>query len=206
LIRLPLGGCSVAFLPVVVGLVSEGDRVREAVPGHDAVGISLGGEDILALRHRDRIENDYDISDLEAVYAHHLSRYGAIDLPTPAFVAAVDACDTLGISIAPLDMDDAEFSEMYSETVSLFDVLRGNSLAKKAMKRRFDQPDAESFVMEWDAFVNRVRGNAAVSRERERVIAENIIALAEGKGKVLAIIETERLPGVLSILRGGADE
>lgn len=204
--QIQIGDCTVELFPIIIGLVSEGERVKTAIPGHDAVGISLGGEDIVALRHIDEIEDEYDISDLEAVYAHYLSRYGAIDLPAPAFSAAVDTCDSLGIEIAPLDMDDAEFSEMYSRVVSLFDVLKANSLAKKAVKKKFDEPNAESFVKAWDTFMNSNRGNAAVSREREKTIAENVAALAIGKKNILAIIEAERLPGVLSILEGSADE
>lgn len=201
MITVTVKGTEIDILPVINGLVSESTRVKECVSGYDAVGISLGPEDVEALRHRKEIEEEYEPSDLEAVYAHYLSKFGKIDLPPPAFSAAIDAADALGIALIPLDMGNEEFSEIYCDVMSLIDVLKSNGLAKKAVKKKFDMSSPEAFVDEWDVFVNTVKGNRTMSSIREHEIAERILSASNDFNRILAVVEQERVPGILEILK-----
>ena len=202
MIEMETSGARLRILPVVKGLKSEYPRVEEALRGYTGVvGVSLGAEELDAVRKADSEEWEYDPSDLEAVYAFHLKRFGDVSVPVPAFLAAAKLRDDL----IPLDMDDSEFTEAYCDCVGVGDLLKEKKIAKKAMKHSFASEDAEGFAKEWDDYVNTIKGFRTLALRREECIAGSIDALLRAKGDVLAIIEAERVDGVLfelKMLRG----
>ena len=193
-----IGDCSVTILPIIKGLVSEYDKVTDAITDeYDCIAVSLGIEEIEIIRNSDTEEWDYDPSKLDSVYAHHLGKFGEIKVPVPAFKAAIDACASKGIQPMPLDMNDEDFTKMYCECVSTMDILKENRVLKKSMKKKFDLSSPEAFVKEWDDLVNTIRGQYAVSLRREEYIAGQLTDLAKYRKNVLAVIEYERVDGVL---------
>ena len=79
MIRLTIGECRVDILPVVQGLTPEADKVKEAYGKYEAYGLPLSVEGILALSKRDTLDmDDYEVNELDLVYAHHLSEFGKI--------------------------------------------------------------------------------------------------------------------------------
>ena len=193
-----IGDCSVTILPIIKGLVSEYDKVIEAITDeYDCIAVSLGIEEIEIIRNSDTEEWDYDPSKLDSVYAHHLGKFGEIKVPVPAFKAAIDACASKGIQPMPLDMNDEDFTKMYCECVSTMDILKENRVLKKSMKKKFDLSSPEAFVKEWDDLVNTIKGQYAVSLRREEYIAGQLTDLAKYRKNVLAVIEYERVDGVL---------
>lgn len=201
--RIDVSGCSVDMLPIVKGLVSESEKVEDAMRNdYDVIGIALGPEDIEAFRKRSEImeENGPELSDLELVYSHHLMNFGKIDFPTPAFSTLVDICVERSIDIVPLDMDDERYSEVYCETISTMELLKETKMAKKALKMKFPMTSAEAFADGWDTYVNKVKGFSTLSVIREDFIADSIRKASSGKGKMLAVIEVERADGVIKSL------
>jgi len=198
-----INGCTVTVVPVIRGLVSEKENVRRLFENeYDAVGVSLGPEDIEILSKRDETTEKPDISDLDAVYAHLLMRFGEVDLPVPAYAELVDACKERSIELIPLDMDDETFTELFCEKVRPMDLLRETKVAKKAMKHVFTAATAGEFAVEWDDYVNRkIRGFELMSLQREVFIANEIAHHAAGKATMLAVVELERMAGILDLLR-----
>lgn len=193
-----IGDCSVTILPVIKGLVSEYGKVTDAVTDeYDCIAVSLGIEEIEIIRNSDTEEWEYDPSNLDSVYAHHLKQFGEVQVPVPAFKAVIDACASKGIQPMPLDMNDEDFTKMYCECVSTMDILKENRILKKAMKTKFDMSSPEAFVRQWDGLVNKIRGQYAVSLRREEYIAGQLTDLAKYRKNVLAVIEYERVDGVL---------
>ena len=189
-----IGQCRILFLPVIRGLVSESEKVESAISeGHECVAVSLGLEEVEAMKKADTAEWDYDPSDLDAVYAHNLKRFGEVRIPVPAFKTAIDMCP----GIMPLDMDDEQFTKVYCDCVKIGDMMKEKKIAKKGMKDIFDMTSPETFVTDWDKLVNTVKGQYAVSLRREEFIASSLIDLAKYRKDVLAIVDYERLDGIL---------
>ena len=196
--RFDIGGCSVTILPVIKGLVSEYERVSEAITDeYDCIAVALGLEEIEVIRNSDGEEWEYDPSNLDSVYAHHLKQFGEVQVPVPAFKAVIDKCASMGIQPMPLDMNDEEFTNMYCDCVGTMDLLKENRVLKKSMKMKFDTSSPEAFVKQWDDLVNTIKGQYAVSLRREEYIANQLTDLAKYRKNVLAVIEYERTDGVL---------
>ena len=72
MISLSIGDCKVDILPVVNGLESEAEMVRSAYGGYEAYGIPLGVEGIQALKDRARLEDEFEVSELDIAYANKM--------------------------------------------------------------------------------------------------------------------------------------
>jgi len=200
MINVTVGSCSVDILPVIKGLVSEYDRVKEAVnDGYDTFAVSLGKEDIVAVGMRDELKEEQVLEDLDLMYLHYLGGFGETDVPSPAFSAVVDAGNELSVPVAALDMEEEVFSKVYCETISTFELLREGRLARKSLKKKFDMSSPETFVTGWDSFVNDAKGFRELCRMRERYMAGRIKVLAKDSERMLAVIETERIKGIMSL-------
>ena len=194
-----IGDCEFDLIPIIKGLVSEKDKVIQALDSktYDATAVALGAEDITAISKRDEIEGEFESSDLDTVYSGLLTQFGNIDMPDPAFTTLIDICKDRDIPVIPLDMTDEEYTQLYCETVSTVEFLREKRLIKKALKNKFDTSSPESFVTEWDALVNHLGGYAKMSKYREEYMAEQIKDIANYRKNVLLLIEYERVNGVM---------
>ncbi|MDR2698809.1 MAG: hypothetical protein LBB30_03955 [Candidatus Methanoplasma sp.] len=201
MISLDIGRCRVDILPVVKGLVSEAEKVREAYGKYEAYAVSLGIEEIIAIKHRDEIEDAQELSEIDMVYVHHLSNFGEIESPSPVFCELVDACAKDSIEVIPLDMNNEEFTEMYVKTVTAMEFVKEHRLAKKGMKRSFDMTSPEAFAISWDNYLNGVKGYGKVSKKREEYIASQIIDIARYRSSLLAVVEAERVYNVIEHIK-----
>ena len=71
----------------------------------------------------------------------------------------------------------------------------------KVMKRRFSSSTAREFALEWDDYINGVKGYREVSEKREAYIANRIRDISNVRGSLLAVIEVERAQAVADLLR-----
>lgn len=206
MISLDVRDCRVDILPIVKGLVSEADKVRETYGKYDAYAIALGIDEIQALKHRSDTEEVQELSEIDMVYIYHLSAFGEIESPTPAYCELIDRCSEDSVEVIPLDMNNEEFTEMYIRTVKTMEFVKEHRLAKKGMKKHFDMSSAEAFSISWDNYLNKVKGYLRVSRKREEYIASQIIDIAKYRQSLLAVVEVERLDGILGHIRGELNE
>ncbi len=201
MITTELNGCRISILPIIKGLHSEYERVKSQIDGdYDCVAVTLSIEDIEMFSTMDPNELVYDPSDFDAVYAHFLGQFGEVDVPVPAFKAVVDACGELGIKPIPLEMCDEEFTSAYCECVKVWDMLKERRLLKKAMKRGFDMTSPETFLKGWDAMAMSMKGHCALTLRREEHMAKELFDLTNYKKSILAIVEYERVDGLLQEL------
>ena len=65
-----INGSTIHFLPVVKGLVSEGDAVEKAIneENPDAIAISISKEELAALGNKEDYDK-YEPSDIEEIYS-----------------------------------------------------------------------------------------------------------------------------------------
>jgi hypothetical protein len=203
MISLEIGRCKVDILPIIKGLVSEAEKVKAAYGRYEAYALSLGIEEIVALEHRAEIEEVQELSEIDMVYVYHLSNFGEIETPTPAFCELIDLCSKDSVDVIPLDMNNDEFSIMYIQTVKTMEFVKEHRLAKKGMKRHFDMSSPEAFSVSWDSYLNKVKGYAKVSKKREEYIASQIKDISKYRRSLLAVIEVERINNILDYLRDG---
>jgi len=203
MISLDVGGCKVDILPIVNGLVSEADRVRQEFSEHESYGAALSIEGIQCLKNRHNIEDMFDVSELDMIYAKHMERFGEVEIPSPAMYTFIDLVTETGNLCIPLDMNESDFTELYLENVKTLEFVREHHVAKKGMKRIFDGATPERLAKQWDEFVNSsIKSYGTVSKKREEHIAKEIKDVANYKGSLLAIIEVERVDGVVALLEG----
>ncbi len=204
MISIRIGECDIDIIPIIKGLVSEKEKVIEALSKKDyeTAGVSWGIEEIEAVRRRDEITGDNETNDIDIIYLYKLKEFGDVDMPDPAFTYVVDEFSKKGVSVIPLDMADQEFAEAYCNEVSTLDFLRENKIVKKMMKKEFTTSSPEEFMMEWDSLINEVKGYRKMNRVKERFVAEQIMDLAKYRKNALVLVEYERYEGILSIIRG----
>jgi len=195
--RIELNGSKLDIMPVVKGLVSEGEKVRQIIEstGPEIVCLSISKEELDGLSRKDDYAL-YEMSFLEQVYKIHLEEFGEVKLPPPCFVDAFDLCSEKGIKMMPLDMNEELYSETYCLKVSGIDLLREQFFSNRAHKLRLDHSSPENFVKAWDKRVNRAKGFKELNQDREKHMAECLRRLVDRNVSILALVECERADGV----------
>jgi pheromone shutdown protein TraB len=190
--EIELNGSRIFVLPVIKGLVSEGEKVRNAISEikPQAVGISISKEELEGLRSYQGEE--IELSDQEEAYKAGLLEFGEVQLPPPCYMEAVKVTDELGIPLIPIDMNEELFSERYCELIGGLELMKESFLSHRVARKRFIMDSAEEFVLDYDRKVNGGRGISILNREREVHMTEVVLDLSPQYKKVLVVIELER--------------
>ena len=199
--RLVLGnGASVTVLGVIKGLFSERENVRNAFENdHDLVAVSISPEELEGLRayREGKVEDDYELSDYELIYAQNLRKFGKVGLPPPCFVEALKEAASGDIPVSAIDMDETKYTNAYCAYISGTALVR-HSLRKGIMKHmEIKASTPEEFVMKWDAKINKISGFKKLEEKRESHMAKRLLRLSDEHRNMLAIIELERAGGVI---------
>lgn len=198
-----LGEATVSVYPAVRGLPSEGEGVRHAITDFrpDVIALSVSPEELDALRAYRGGNIEPDRPEDEA-YVAGLSAWEEPVMPPPCFTQAARLAEARQIRLEPLDLDEEAYTEAYTKSVSTVELILQGRLESRLIKKRFRVSTPQEFALAWDAEINRSAGFARLQQERERFIASRIRVLAEGTDRVLAVVEVERVKGVLAALRG----
>ena len=204
MISIRIGDCNIDIIPIIKGLVSEREKVIDALSKKDyeTAGVSWGIEEIEAVKKRDEITGENETNDIDIIYLYKLKEFGEVDMPDPAFTYVVDEFSKKGVSVIPLDMADQEFAEAYCNEVSTLDFLRENKIVKKMMKKEFTTSSPEEFMMEWDSLINEVKGYRKMNKVKEKFVAKQIKDIAKYRKNALILVEYERFDGIISIIKG----
>lgn len=198
-----LGEASVSVLPVVRGLPSEGERVSTSIATSrpDIVALSISPEELEALRGYRGGNLEPDTTEDE-VYVAGLSAWEEPVMPPPCFTQAVREATARKMRLEAVDMDEETYTDAYTTYVSTMELILQGRLESRLLKKRFHVATPQDFAIAWDAEVNRSIGFARLQKEREKFIASRLQDLAQGATKVLAVVEVERVKGVLAQLGG----
>jgi len=198
--EIELNGSRIYVLPVIKGLVSEGEKVRAAISelGPKAVGISISKEELEGLRSYEGEE--IELSDQEEAYKAGLLEFGEVLLPPPCYTEAVKVTDELGIPLIPIDMNEELFSERYCELIGGLELMKESFLSHRVARKRFAMDSAEEFVLDYDKKVNGGRGISLLNAQREGHMAEVVGSVSSEKPDVLVIVELERSHGLIDAL------
>jgi hypothetical protein len=185
-------GSLVRVLPVIKGLVSEGDKVRAAILERrpSAVAISISKEELEGLRtYRGE---EIELSELEEAYRAGLQEFGEVQLPPPCYLEAVKLCTELIIPLIPIDMNEELFSDRYCELIGGMELVKESFFAHRLAKKRFNLENVETFVLDYDRKVNGGRGIQSLNAEREDHMVSALKDLAPHHHDVLCVVELER--------------
>ena len=197
--KIEIEGCKIYMLPVIHGLVEEGEKVERAVKEvmPSCIAIGIANEDMEALKN---YEEGRDIPPQYEYYLAFLSNYGKVALPPPDIKTAYEISKLHDIEIHAIDVDDEEYADLLVKNVSLLSLIKHSRKIKKLRKKAFRAENARDFVFEWDEYMTSVKAFRKIEKAREKRMAENIKKLAEKHEKILAIIPLERFYGVVDIL------
>lgn len=144
------------------------------------------------------------LSTSDLVFSRHLTRWGEVEAPPPSFQEAVRVGHRGGLEVVAADFDDEDYTDLFLKAVTPFSLVRQGRRLRKLAKRTFKARNAEQFALEWDEAVTRIRGYAEVERAREQKVGSSIAAAAARHERVLAVVEYERLDGVLKAFDAAA--
>ncbi len=200
---LRVGGASIHLLGTIKGLKSEEKRVEEAIETTepDVIGLHIHADEMRGLGAVIRGElKEMGLSRTEEMYGSSLSKFGEVQVPPPSLVAAYRVAKDRKIPLAPLDIGDDDFAEAFTKNISTLQLIRQSFRVRKLARRRFHCKDAASFVREWDSIINGLRGYRKIEGLREEHMADNLRLLAKENGSILAVLELERLDGIIDRL------
>ncbi len=197
-----LGESSVSILSVVRGLPSDGDAVGGAIASlrPDRVALSVSPEELDTLRTYRGGNMEPDTIEEEA-YVAGLSAWEEPVMPPPCFTRAVNLATSRKIPLDAVDMSEEEYTDAYTTWVSTMELLLQGRMETRLLRKRFRVSTPQEFAVAWDAEVNRTVGFTRLQREREKFMASRLRQVAETGPRVLAVIEVERVKGVLAALR-----
>jgi len=196
-------GSRVVLVGAVKGLVSEGVMVGAEIRSErpDAVCLHISKEELEGLKAvvKGKVRSTY-LSSYEKVYAKKLSRFGEVQIPPPSLVEAYRAARELGIPCYHLDMDDGRYSRVYTKNIGGLPMVMQSLRLKRVHRRKFKGGTPQRFSVEWDSVVNRFGGYRRVEEARETYMAERILKLTRKHAKLLAVLEYERMRGIMDAL------
>lgn len=197
-----LGRADLTLLGAVTGLVAEAERIGSAIRDRDPDRLALGvaPEELEALEAiaRDEIDEEIeiDVAGIDEAYAQHLSRFGRVELPPPAYVRAVEVALEEKIPVEALDLAEEPFTETFTDNVGAIDLIRRGRRERKLAKHGVEADDASEFARKWDDRLLEIGGLRRVEEIREAHMAERLRAVCETSGSVLAVVGTVRRPGI----------
>ncbi len=209
---LHIGESKVRLLSIVKGLVSEGDEVKSSIEDSN-IDFELGAlpiseeelEGLNTLVAEESFDDDEEVdiqpSKPEKIYAEKLSRFGEVSLPPPAYTAFLNYCSEHEIEVEAFDMDEEHYTMAYCDHVSGTQWLRQALREKRLHKKKIEAETPEDFAVEWDSVINKLNGYQDLEKHREKVMAKNIKRLSK-RGELVALIEEERVQGVVDLLKG----
>lgn len=197
-----LGDASVLVLPVVRGLPSEGPAVVRAMEfaAPNVVALSISPEEVDALRRYEGGPVEPENVE-EEIYVAGLSAWETPVKPAPCFAEALRAADARGLRVEGLDMDEEAYTDAYIRSVSAMELILQGRVQSRLARKRFRVETPQDFVLAWDAEVNRAPGFTRLQREREAHMTGRLREIARTARRVLAVIEVERVKGILAALR-----
>ncbi len=198
-----LGEASVSVFPAVRGLPSEGVAVKQAIEAGTPtiVALSVSAEELEALRTYRGAKLEPETAEEEA-YVAGLSVWEEPTMPPPCFTQAARIAAARGIRLEALDLSEEDYTDAYTRNVTTMELLLQGRMENRLLKKRFRVSTPQQFALAWDAEVNRTAGFARLQRERETHMAARIRELANARDRVFAVIEVDRVKGVLAALRG----
>ena len=146
--------------------------------------------------------NDFGlfVSGSDMVFLRRLSKYGDVEMPPPSYQEGLRLGREKGVPTFGVDLDDEAYTDAFIANITLVAMWRQGNKLKRLTKRKFNAKDPDGFALEWDRTETKIRGYMRLQQAREQKMAAGIAAAVKEHGRVLAIVEVERMGGVTATL------
>lgn len=163
-----IGETHVTLFGGIKGLITQGEALGDSLERvrPDAIFISISPEHVSGLSNFMKDPYEIILSDYEIIYGVHLSVYGEVMTPPPIYTEAVKYGEANGVDVIGLDMDEAQFSQLYSKKMGTFALVRHSVRKRRLLKADFRDKTPEEFVLAWDKRVNRIKALREIDQER----------------------------------------
>lgn len=189
--RYELSGIGITLFGGIKGLITEGQALRKSLLAErpDAILISISEEHVEGLANFIKDPFEMILSDYEIIYGAHLSVYGEVMTPPPIYIESVKYSEETGIPLVGLDMNEKEFSTLYSEKVGTLSLMRHSIRKRRLVKKEFRDRTPEEFVKAWEERVNNIRALREVDEIRvDSMEAKMKDALSEREWKKVFVV------------------
>lgn len=190
-----VSGTKITLFGGIKGLVSEGEKLkRELILSRpDLVLVSISEEHVEGLSKFMKDPFEMILSDYEIIYGAHLSVYGEVMTPAPIYIESVKYAEDNSVDILGMDMNEDEFSRIYSSKVGTFSLMRHSIRKRRLVKKEFRDQTPEEFVKLWDERINNIKSLKEVDRIRVEYM-ENSLKEKLGKseaGSAFVVVDYE---------------
>jgi hypothetical protein len=202
---------SIVLIGVVRGLGRESDEVPTVLEEREpaAVALTLSEEETDALRTHflnARVEPIVPLSRSESAHATGLARIEAVQVPTPAFLAALEWGALRNRPVRGVDPTEEAYAEMFAEHIGYFELVRRTLRERALVKRPPVTASAEAYAVAWERAMTPGRGSARLARARDAVAAEKVRSLRRRYGSVAALVDRERFDSFRAALESPGPE
>lgn len=193
------------ILGVVRGLLAESAQVPGALEelAPETVAIGLSEEECAGLTEHfvaTPTEPFVPLLASETVEVREVGRFGDVRVPHPSFVAAMEWATERGVPVEAVDPSDERYAEMFGERVGYLELVRRTLSERRLLRSPPKAASADELVLRWDAAINKGRSSQVLQSERDEHLALELRRLGRKHRKVVALIDRERVPGVLRAL------
>ncbi len=202
-------GADVLLLAPVRGLYAEVGPVLGALGGFapDAVGLGISSEDLKG------IVDYFVLADAEPVVpltgnetseVRGLVRFGEVRVPNPSFVEVVGWGRANAVPVAPLDPDEEEAANLFTQNIGYVELVRRTVAERKVGRTPPTPPTPDAYALAWDKQVAGGRGSRAYAAAKDQHLVAETRRLAHGRTRVAVVVDRERFDGVRTQLAGRA--
>ncbi len=199
------GQRDITIVGIVKALKSYGDLVEKVIENNnfDEILLSTTNEDIQGLREFLKAPFEISLDDLEIMYEQLMRNFGETCVPPEAYVRAVKLADAKGLKIRGIDIPEGDYEDLYVKFIDIKDLILLSLKKNRLMRRKWSIDNPEKTSLEWDKEISK-GGYRKLENEREKFMANQIAS--SQSNKILAIIEIERLSGVIGYLKNQMPE
>jgi hypothetical protein len=194
-------GGSLLLLGPVRGLVADAVAVRGALEafGPEAIGAGVAPEELAGL-----VEYFGDVpaepvvplATTELSEVRGLTRFGEVQVPNPAFLAALAWGRAAGVPVSALDPGEEEAASLFTEHISYVELVRRTVREHRLGRSPPTPSSADEFALRWDGSIGGGRGSRRLAAARDGHLAAQARQLAEGRQRLAVVVDRERYASV----------
>ena len=198
-------GATVQVVGAVRGLYAEAGAVARALDEFrpTALGLGISSEELRSFSDHflgTEQEPVIPLTSTELAEIRGLARFGEVRVPNPALIAAMEWGRAHDVRTEALDPSDDRYATMFADTISYVELVRRTVRERKLTRRPPTAATPDDYALAWDQFTAGGRDSRRFAYQRDGVVVEGILQLAERAPRVSVVVDRERFSRVVEML------
>ncbi len=199
------GTPGLTVLGPVRGLVRESEELVRTLDELDppAIALGLSVEETAGFQEHfvgARAEPLVPLLTNESVEIRELARYGEVRVPNPSFLVTLEWGRRRGLPLEPVDPSEDEYADMFGDAVGYTELVGRTLRERRLLRSPPEASDPDAFILRWDAQLNRGAGSRQLQWVREQHVALRLRILLPRFGRLVLVLDRERVPVLLRAL------